>query len=164
MPSLVHVWYSVTDCNPKPRRNAFAQNPPKKNILPLSCLLDSFDPRIDPHNTPSCSPGKRFILFCSQLSRSLAASFCSHKRSQQFVLSKLNPYSNSSIPRKHRGSHPTPAHPDARLAPPPEGVHSHNTPPSNLSSACPFRSPISRPQSSSSLSGRVVRSAALSPV
>lgn len=107
------------------RQNAFAKKPTQK----ISSSHVSY-------KTPSCSPGSLLTRFCSQLSRSFAASFC-----------------NSTMV-----SNPLPSPPQRTIAQPER--NSHNIPPSYQSSFYPCQSPTSHPPSSSSLSDRVARIAA----
>jgi hypothetical protein len=50
-----------------------------------------------PYNTPSCSPGSLLTRFCSQLSRSLAASFCKSTIVSHTLSSKI---ANNDLHRK----------------------------------------------------------------
>lgn len=118
------------------------------------------------YKTPSCSPGSLFTRFCSQLSRSFAASFCkivSDCRSAFSIrISKIQHY----LPREKKATRLYSNHPIDRLLFFPRVLqskkrgNSHSTPPSYQSSSCPCQSPISHPRSWSSLSDRVARTAA----
>jgi hypothetical protein len=94
-PSCVRMIFPLTITR-NSRQNAFAQKSLQKCVFPILLALWIMDQR-----TPSCSPGNLLIRFCSQLSRSLAASFYSTQK-KSANLSTTLPHHITSYPTATR--------------------------------------------------------------